>query len=186
MAPRTNPSITALMKSSTFEAAFQANTGDLWISGSAGTRDENLKMWPGTSPSIHIDGISSLSSLYEVAFQGTNGGLWLQGSFATGDQHLAMKAGTSPAVTFTEFPSFGYEAAYQGTNGDLWLAGTAASGDTSDPMADNPAIAFLFNGSYQAIVQVPPSGALFSRRSVAGGPQSGMFLMAGTSPSFAD
>jgi hypothetical protein len=35
-----------------YEAAFQANTGHLWVEGSGGTGDTGLSMMPGTSPVV--------------------------------------------------------------------------------------------------------------------------------------
>ena len=48
-----------------YEIAFQANTGVLWVTGSAGTLNTGLAMAPGTSPAI----AGLVNGGYEVAFQ---------------------------------------------------------------------------------------------------------------------
>ncbi|MDX6245108.1 MAG: hypothetical protein QOE76_2831 [Frankiales bacterium] len=106
-----------------YEAAFQANTGNLWTVGSADNGDHHLGMMAGTSPSIAV----LPSGGYEVAFQANTGNLWTVGSADNGDHQLGMLAGTSPSIA--ALPSGGYEVAFQANTGNLWTVGSADNGD---------------------------------------------------------
>ncbi|HSX47704.1 MAG TPA: hypothetical protein VLF63_02930, partial [Patescibacteria group bacterium] len=64
MMPGTSPSIT-LLSNGGYEVAFQANDGNLWITGSAGTQNMGLGMMAGTIPSI----TATANGGYEIAFQ---------------------------------------------------------------------------------------------------------------------
>ena len=73
--------------------AFQANTGNLWAVGAAGSGDLKLGMMKGTSPSI-----AAVSGGYEIAFQANTGNLWAVGAAGSGDLKLGMMAGSSPTI----------------------------------------------------------------------------------------
>jgi Ca2+-binding RTX toxin-like protein len=94
MAPGTSPSINNGIVP---QIAFQANTGNLDITG---TGDTGLAMAAGTSPSIDAAG--------NVAFQGSNGNLWTYAGNGNGttDTGAAMMAGTSPSIQ----PGLGFTA----------------------------------------------------------------------------
>ena len=99
-----------------FEAAFQANAGDL---GTSNHGDWGFGMKGGTSPAI-----TSVPSGYEIAFQANTGNLWTTGTADPGhDWALGMAAGTSPAIT--SLPAGGYQTAFRANTGNLWTAGTA-------------------------------------------------------------
>ena len=87
--------------------AFQANTGNLWVTGSAGTSDTGLGMMAGATAAI----AGLIGGGYEVAFQANTGNLWVTGSAGTSDTGLGMMAGTSPAIA--GLIGGGYEAALQ-------------------------------------------------------------------------
>ena len=94
MMPSTSPSVTALAVGG-YEAAFQANTGNLWTVGAAGTVGWNVGMMQGTSPSI--TGLTGGG--YEVAFESNTGTLWTVGTAGAVDWHVGMMQGTSPSIT---------------------------------------------------------------------------------------
>src|SRR5205814_126045 len=77
-----------------FEAAFQANTSNLWTVGSAGNDDWQLGMMSGTSPSI-----TAVPGGFEAAFQANTSNLWTVGSAGNTDWRLGMMSGTSPSIT---------------------------------------------------------------------------------------
>ena len=77
-----------------YEVAFQANTSNLWVAGSAGTRAWDLGMMAGTSPSIY----AWPSGKYGVSFQANTGNLWLMDSTGSaGARDLGMMPSTSPS-----------------------------------------------------------------------------------------
>jgi hypothetical protein len=95
MAAGTSPAIAA--SGTSWQVAFQANTGDLYIRYSSGaTGDSGLGMMHGTSPAI-----AALSDgSFEQAFQANTGDLYVRNSASgPGDTGLGMAAGTSPAIT---------------------------------------------------------------------------------------
>ena len=110
----TSPAI-ATLSGGGYEAAFQANTGVLWIVANGVGHNLGLAMAPATSPAI-----TSLPGCgYEAAFQATNGHLWVVRNGVTHDLRLGMMPGTSPAIT--ALPGCGYEAAFQANTGVLWV-----------------------------------------------------------------
>jgi hypothetical protein len=63
-----------------WQAAFQANTGNMWVVGAKGDPgDTHLGMRPGTSPSI----IALPGGGWQAAFQANTGNLWVVGAKAT-------------------------------------------------------------------------------------------------------
>jgi hypothetical protein len=82
-------------------AAFQANTGHLWVHTSeGGSQDLGLGMLAGTSPSI-----AALSGGWVAAFQANTGHLWVYTSEGgSHDLGLGMLAGTSPSIGTTPEP----------------------------------------------------------------------------------
>jgi hypothetical protein len=155
--------------------AFQANTGELFVVGSAGTGPTGFGMMAGTSPSI-----TALGGGYEVAFQANTGELWAAGSAGTGPTGLGMAAGTSPSITEL---GGGYAIAFQANTGTLWLAGAAGTADQQLGMmaGTSPSITALAHGGYEIAFQAN-TGELWVAGSANTGP-SGLGMMAGTSPS---
>ena len=167
-----------------WQAAFQANTGDLWISGNeANPGDMHLGMMKGTSPSITaIPGVG-----WQAAFQANTGNLWVVGTDPRGDMQLGMMKGTSPSIT--ALTPLGrqplWQAAFQANTGNLWVVGTDPRGDmqlgmmagTSPSITAPPVpgggweVAFQANTGNLWVVGTDPRGDM----------QLGM--MAGTSPS---
>ncbi len=134
---------------SPYDIGFQANTGILWLTGTAGTAIQNLGMAAGTSQSVTRlnDGGD------EVAFQANTGNLWVTGTAGTGDQNLGMDNGTSPAIT--ALANGGYEIAFQANTGGLWVAGSAGTRDLGLGMhnSTSPRITGLADGGYQIVFQ---------------------------------
>jgi hypothetical protein len=136
--------------SAAVEVAFQANTSDLWTTGTAGTVDWKLGMMTSTSPAIAADA----SGGYEVAFQANTGNLWVVDSAGHGgDQQLGMMAGTSPAIT--ALAGGGYQVAFQANTGNLWTTGSAGTRDLGLGMmgGTSPAITALTGGGYEIAFQ---------------------------------
>ena len=106
--------------SSEIEAAFQANTGHLWVAGSEPpTQDLRLKMMAGTSPSLTALGGGG----WQVAFQADSGNLCVIGSgLPMQDLGLGMMPGTSPSIT--ALVGGGWQAAFQANTGNLWMVGS--------------------------------------------------------------
>jgi surface antigen len=156
--------------------AFQANTGNLWTSGAAGTGDHRLGMMAATSPSI-----AAVPGGYQIAFQANTGNLWVTGALGTRDLGLGMKAGTSPSIAAV--PG-GYEVAFQANTGNLWVAGTQGTGDLRLGMmaGTSPSIASC-NGNYGVAFQAN-TGNLWTT-GAAGTGDRGLGMMGGTSPSMA-
>ncbi|MDP9075264.1 MAG: M23 family metallopeptidase, partial [Actinomycetota bacterium] len=101
-----------------YQAAFQANTGDLYTLSSAGVAtDTHYGMRAGTSPAI-----TAVGGGYEVAFQANTGDLWTVGADNHGTWNLGMRSGTSPAITAV---GGGYEVAFQANTGDLYTLSSA-------------------------------------------------------------
>jgi hypothetical protein len=92
MTPGTSPSIAGLAGGG-LEVAFQANTGQLYVTGAAGTLT-GLGMAPGTSPSI----TARPSGGYDAVFQANTGNLWMLRPTGATDQVLGMAGGTSPSA----------------------------------------------------------------------------------------
>jgi hypothetical protein len=135
-----------------FAAAFQANTGDLWITGRGyNPGDMKLGMMPGTNPSITL----LPNGGWQAAFQSNTGNLWIVGTQDNrGDTKLGMMKGTSPSIT--ALPDGGWQAAFQANTGNLWVVGTKDDrGDTGYGMmkGTNPSITALPDGGWQAAFQ---------------------------------
>lgn len=163
-----------LGSSSGYEVAFQANSGQLWMYGTAlGTINTGLGMMSGTSPAI-----AKVSDGYEIAFQSNSGHLWVYGAAGSADTGLGMMAGTSPAIT--ALSGGGYEVAFVANTGALWLYGTAGSSNTGLGVASgtSPAIAAV-TGGYEVAFN---SGNLWVY-GVAATANTGFGLASGTSPS---
>jgi hypothetical protein len=162
-----------------YEVAFQANTTNLWVTGSAGTGDLGLGMMPGTSPSI----AAMPGGGYEVAFQANTGNLWVTGSAGTGDLGLGMRSGTSPSIA--ALPGGGYQVAFQANTTNLWVTGSAGTGDLGLGMASgtSPSIAALPGGGYEIAFQANTTNLWVTGS--AGTGDLGLGMRSGTSPSIA-
>jgi hypothetical protein len=159
--------------------AFQANTGDLWTAGTSGTKDWNLGMMKGTSPSI--TGLANGG--YEVAFEANTTDLWTVGSAGNKDWNLGMMKGTSPSIA--GMPGDSYEVAFQANTTDLWTVGSAGNKDWNLGMmkGTSPSITSLANGGYEVAFQAN-TGDLWTVGS-AGNKDWNLGMMKGTSPSIA-
>jgi hypothetical protein len=161
-----------------YDVAFQANTTDLWTTGTPGSEDWELAMMTGTSPAV-----TALSGGgYEVAFQASNGNLTLAGSAGITHLGLGLMAGTSPAIAGLADGS--YEVAFQANTGDLYTyspAGGATHLGLGLMAGTSPAIAGLADGSYEVAFQAN-TGDLYTYSPAGGATHLGLGLMAGTSP----
>jgi hypothetical protein len=178
-----------------FESAFQANTGNLYVNGDLGSANLQLGMARGTSPAITTLG-TSIGGLtgYEVAFQANTGDLWNVGANNIGDTHLGMMAGTSPSIV--DIGNGGFQVAFQANTGDLWIVGSNNIGDTHVGMmaGTSPSIVVVGpdvappGGGYEVAVQ-GNNGDLWIGTGGYGGPlnfgDTHLGMMAGTSPSVA-
>jgi GH25 family lysozyme M1 (1,4-beta-N-acetylmuramidase) len=162
--------------SSVVEFAFQANTGDLWTAGNAGTQDWHLGMMAETNPSL----AALATGGFEVAFQANTTDLWTVGNAGNRDWHLGMMPGTSPSIT--ALPGGGFEVAFQANTGDLWTAGDAGTQDWHLGMmtGTSPSIAALPGGGFEVAFQAN-TGDLWTAGS-AGTQDWRLGMMAGTSP----
>jgi hypothetical protein len=156
----TSPSAT--VSNGVLEAAFQANTGQLWTYNSAaGPTNCGLGMMHGTNPSIATlqDGSRML------AFHGANGNLWTVGTAAAPrDTALGMAAGTSPSIA--GLVGGGYQIAFQSGSGNLWVIGTLAGNAPADTgfgmmAGSSPAISATSSGLYVVAFQAN-TGDLFT------------------------
>jgi hypothetical protein len=162
-----------------YEAAFQANTGELWTVGSDMHASWGYGMASGTSP-----GIARLSNGgYEVAFQANTGDLWTVGSDMHANWGYGMKAGTSPSIA--GLSNGGYEVVFQANTGDLWTVGSAGNRDWGYGMAGetSPSIAPLSGGGYEVAFQAN-TGELWTVGSNMHA-SWGYGMAGGTSPSIA-
>ncbi len=161
-----------------YQAALQANTGNLWVAGTAGTGDQRLGMMRGTSPST----TKLTTGAYAVAFQANTGNLWVTGATGTRDLGLGMMAGTSPSIA--ALPNGGWQVAFQANTGNLWVAGTAGTGDQRLGMmtGTSPSITGV-SGGWQAAFQAN-TGNLWVA-GAAGTRDLGLGMMTGTSPAIA-
>jgi len=159
-----------------YDVGFQANTGNLWITGSNGTGDLGLGMDNTTSPSI----ARLNDGGYEMAFQANTGNLWVTGTDGTGDLGLGMDNTTSPSIT--RLANGGYEVAFQANTGNLWVTGSAGTGDLGLGMAKgtSPSITGLANGGYEIAFEAN-TGNLWVAGS-AGTGDLGLGMDNGTSP----
>jgi hypothetical protein len=159
-----------------FEAAFQANTSDLWTVGSLGDSNWKLGMREGTSPAIA--GLSTGG--FQAAFQANTSDLWTVGAAGNSNWKLGMKEATSPAIT--GLSGGGYQVAFQANTGNLWTVGNAGNSDWKLGMmaTTSPSIAGLSGGGYQVAFQAN-TGNLWTAGS-AGNSDWKLGMMAGTSP----
>ena len=118
----TSPSITTL-SSGGFQVAFEANTTSLWTVGSAGNKDWNLGMMPGTSPSIVGAAARRLPGRVRGQHHRACGP---SGSAGNKDWSLGMMPGTSPRIA--ALAGGGFEVAFEANTTNLWTVGDA--GDT--------------------------------------------------------
>jgi hypothetical protein len=196
----TSPSITGL-DGGGWEVAYVYPTGELITFGPA---DGTLVGWaeeasvaPGTSPSI--TGIWDGDGLYEAAYQGSDGDLTLVGNLSVGGLSLGLKAGTSPSIAALAGST--YQVAFQANTGSLWTVGADDVGHnlnlgmmagTSPSITGFPTIPQpedLTNNNFEIAFQAN-TGVLWTVGDPAafsgGGPDnSGLDMMAGTSPSIA-
>jgi hypothetical protein len=164
-----------------FEAAFQANTGDLWIVGRGDNLgDMKLGMMAGTDASI----TALPDGGWQAAFQANTGNLWIVGTKDNrGDTQLGMMKGTSPCIS--ALPDGGWQAAFQANTGNLWIVGTDDNrGDMKLGMmkGTSPCIAALPDGGWQAAFQANTGNLwIVGTNDNRGDMKLGM--MKGTSPS---
>jgi hypothetical protein len=160
----------------TLEYAFQANTTDLWTVGTAGNRDWQLGMMPGTNPAI----CALAGGGFEVAFQANTGSLWTVGDAGNGDWQLGMMHGSSPSIACLS--GGGYEVAFEANTTDLWTVGSAGNGDWHLGMmsGSSPSITALPDNGYEVAFEANTT-SLWTVGSAGNGDwQLGM--MSGTSP----
>ena len=184
MMQKTSPSVTGLFggyATGSYEVAFQANTGELWVTGTAGTGSLGLGMMASTSPSI----AGLTNGGYEVAFQANTGELWIAGSAGTGSLGLGMMAGTSP--TITALTNGGYEIAFQANTGELWVAGSAGTGPTGYMVqaGTSPSIAGLTTGGFEVAFQMRDPNAWLGIYGTLGSGNTWYGMKKGTNPSIA-
>jgi hypothetical protein len=161
------------------EAAFQANTGDLWTVGNAGERDWKLGMMEGTSPSIAaLEGGG-----YEIAFQANTGDLWTVGTAGDKDWKLGMMAGSSPSIAALK--GGGFEVAFEANTTDLWTVGDAGDKDWKLGMmrGTSPSIAGLAAGGFEVAFEA--NTADLWTAGDAGDKDWKLGMLEGTSPSIA-
>jgi hypothetical protein len=175
----TSPCITALPDGG-WQAAFQANTGNLWVVGTKDNRgDTKLGMMKGTSPCI----AALPDGGWQAAFQANTGNLWIVGTDDNrGDMKLGMMAGTSPSISAA---GSGWQAAFQANTGNLWIVGTDDNrGDMKLGMmkGTSPSLCALADGSWQAAFQAN-TGDLWVVGSKVNPGDLKLGMMAGTSPS---
>lgn len=164
----------------TFQAAFQANSGNLYtFDSSSGTANTQQGMASGTSPAI-----TSVSGGHEEAFQASNGYLYVWGAAASGNTQLGMASGTSPAAATQSDGS--YVVAFQANTGDLWIYRSSGAYDTGQGMMQgtSPAIAASPNGGFRVAFQAN-TGVMYTYDSASGSLSTGEGMMQGTSPSIA-
>ena len=162
---------------SSFEVAFQANTGSLYTySPSTGGDNLNLGMMAGTSPSI-----AAVPGGYEIAFQSNTGSLYAVGDDGSSNLNLGMMAGTSPSIAAV--PG-GYEIAFQSNTGSLYAVGDDGSSNLNLGMmaGTSPSIAAV-PGGYEIAFQ-SNTGSLYAVGD-DGSSNLNLGMMAGTSPSIA-
>jgi hypothetical protein len=187
MMQNTSPSVTGLFggyPTGSYEAAFQANTGVLWVTGTAGTGPTGYPMAAGTSPSI----AGAADGNFEVAFQASKAsdGQYYLSTWTRGNLWYGMKASTSPSIATAA--SGGYYIAFQANTGELWVIGLgpSAPGPTGKKMqaGTSPSITGLSGGGYEVAYQDTTSALSVygtSRTATA----SGALMRSGTSPSIA-
>jgi hypothetical protein len=158
-----------------FTAAFQANTGSLWIVGPNGRDDTGLGMAAGTSPSYTFQ----TNGRYVVAVQANTGELWTVDQFNATPMGLGMAAGTSPSISRQ---STGSQIAFQATTGTLWETGRAGTFDTGLTMAPgtSPNICELSTGGNQVAFQ-GANGTLWTT-GAKGTFDTGLAMAPGASP----
>ncbi len=175
----TSPSIAA-QSGGSYEVAFQANTGILWIYSSlSGTAvPTGYGMNPGTSPSI----VALPNGGYEVAFQGAgNGKLWLYTNAAY-PTTVQMAPGTSPSMVV--WPNGNWEVAVQNSNNDLQLYGSLVSGDLGYGIMSGTSPSITMQGGSYVVAFQANTGGLWVY-GPAGGWPTGNNMASGASPSIA-
>ncbi len=156
--------------------AFQANTGNMFSVGPNGTKDHQLGMRVGTSPSV----AKLTSGINAFAVHANTGGLWTVDGSGTYNRQIGMMAGTSPAITALNDGT--YKVALQSNTGSLCTYGSAGGWDYRQGVmaGTSPAIATLANGDTIVAFQAN-TGSLFTL-----GPDGTrdwkQGMMAGTSP----
>ena len=107
-----------------YPAAFQANTSDLWVVGPQGNVDTGLGMMANTSPSI----AALPNGDHVVAFQANTSNLWVVGPQGNVDTGLGMMANTSPSIA--ALPNGDHVVAFQANTSNLWIVGPQGNVDT--------------------------------------------------------
>ncbi len=166
-------------KTDIVQLAFQANTGDLWTTGTAGTKDWKLGMMDGTSPAI----CQLATGGFEVAFQANTTSLWTVGDGGDKNWSLGMMPGSSPSITC--LPTGGFEVAFEANTEDLWTVGTDGDRDWKLGMmkGSSPAIAALAGGGYEVAFEANTT-SLWTV-GTAGDKNWSLGMMAATSPAIA-
>jgi hypothetical protein len=157
MAPDTSPSIAATSPT-TYEAAFQANTTHLWVTGSLGSGDLGQSMQPGTSPSLALlsDGA------YAIAYDDANNHIAVYTTSTAsgldrgeGPAAIQLDPSTHPSIAaYTGTVNF--QLAFQDSNHVLWM--TLPDGDLFNTMqamdpVTSPSMTVLPNGNWEIAFQ---------------------------------
>ena len=168
---------------STYEVAFQANSGYLYTySPTHGALNWTQGMAPGTSPSI-----ASVDGGYEIAFQANTGQLITVGAAGGTSWGLGMMPDTSPSIA--ALAGGGYEVAFQANTGDLWTVGAGGgsqyhgSWNFGMMARTSPSISGLIQGGYEVAFQTN-TGDLWTVGAGAGsaGVAWSLGMMVATSP----
>ncbi|HEY3544970.1 MAG TPA: CHAP domain-containing protein, partial [Propionicimonas sp.] len=162
-----------------YQAAFQANTGSLWVHGDLRTDDLKLGLAAPSSPSVAV----APDGRFWTAFQANTGNLWVVGDGAVGDTRQGMMAGTSPSIAVSS--SGAWLAAFQANTGNLFFDAPGGASDKGYGMAPgtSPAVAALPGGGYAIAFQANTGNLWVVGEGGVG--DTGQGMMPGTSPSIA-
>lgn len=185
MATNTNPS-SAKLADGSYETAFQANTGDLFVynSSTETATDTHQVVMGGTSPAI----TAFSGGGWEVAFQAaSDGNLHTYDSGGVVVNTLqGMRSGTSPAIT--SLASDGWRVVFQANTDHLFvwsvLPGSGSSStDLGQPMAasTNPSITAVSGSTWEAAYQAS-DGNLHLYNSASGAFGLNLGVKSGSSP----
>ena len=172
-----SPSITGLIGGG-YQVAFQANTHDLYVAGTAGTGDQGYGMMPGTSPSI----AAMPGGSWLAAMQANVGYLWIVGPGIVLPWVAQMAPNTNPSIATRSDGT--WQVAFQGLDSYLRTY-DSQSGVTNTwyGMAPNtsPSVSAVPSGGYEIAFQAN-TGSLWITGPLGAG-DVGLGMMAGTSPS---
>lgn len=180
MMPGTSPAAVNLSNDG-YQIAFQANSGILWTTGSAGTGSTGQPMAPGTSPAI----VALANGGYEIVYQDPTGHLAFAGTGFT-TVTTTMAPGTNPSIIPTPNPD-NFRIAWQGANHDLFTSGPHGGIDLGLGMAPgtSPSASVAGNnpaGTDYEIAFHANTGALWVTGTLGTGSLN-LGMMPGTNPS---